>query len=218
MSRFRTPGRQRIARKPLSQAQSYQWMRQDHFPIHFFIRNLAYLEREAWFARKSPASRARWATVLFKERAQCLRDVRRLIAPHQGEASWKRERPRMSGDVHGAESSYCDHCGGCCEIASGLPEFPGESQLPRSWRVCFGEGLGVGHRFCAFMWEGDRSGTSLCAIHPWRAGPCRVFEADDCELFKQDIDFIAFSKSRRLKDLLRLLPRILRRHTARRHT
>lgn len=183
----------------------------EHLPLQFLVRNLAYLEREAWFARKAPVARVRLAAVLFLERVWCFREVRRLIALHREEPGWRKEPARSPNDPTLSDGSYCSHCGGCCEIASGLPEFPDESGLPLEWRECFGEGLGAGHRFCAFMWEGDRPGTSQCAIHPWRANPCRVFEADDCAFFMQDSDFISFTQSPRLKDLRRLLPRILRR-------
>ncbi|MHC1742576.1 MAG: hypothetical protein AB9873_06035 [Syntrophobacteraceae bacterium] len=215
MSLLKTPARLRIARRTLSRAQIYRSLRAPCFPTHFFVRNLAYLERETWFARKGPVARGRWAAILFRERLQCFRDIRRLIGPYRGEPAWRRDPVRSLSEPRGSDTDYCDHCGGCCEIASGLPEFPVESDLPERWRLCFGEGFSPGHRFCAFMWGGDRPGTSLCAIHPWRANPCRVFEADDCEMFKQDIDFTVFSKSRRLKVLRRLLPRILRRNGAR---
>jgi hypothetical protein len=203
--------RRRTIRRAATRTQIYRWMRTPHFPILFFIRNLAYLEREKWFAQKSPASKGVWAARLFLERVQCFRAVRRLIAARRGETAWEKPETRTACDLPHPEVDYCDHCGGCCEIASGLAEFPMESQLPKPWRECFDRGLGPGHRFCAFMWEAEQSGKSLCAIHPWRANPCRVFEADDCEIFKQDMDFIVFSKSGRLKVLRRLLPRILRR-------
>lgn len=186
-------------------------MRTVHFPLCFFIRNLAYLEREAWFAGKSPVSKGVWTAKLFAERVECFQAVRRMVASQRGEMGRERSHATAAQEIPPMEIDYCDHCGGCCEIASGLAEFPADSKLPDSWRDRFGKGLGPGHRFCAFMWENKPPGKSLCAVHPWRASPCRIFEADDCELFKKDADFILFSSSERLRILRRLLPRILRR-------
>jgi len=86
------------------------------------------------------------------------------------------------------QSDYCSHCGGCCEIASGFPDFPLESALPLRWQRLFGDGLGKGHRVCAFLWELNASGMSLCAIHPWRSNPCRIFEEAECAYFMKDLE------------------------------
>lgn len=86
------------------------------------------------------------------------------------------------------QSGYCSHCGGCCEIASGFPSFPRATSLPLRWQQLFGAGLGEGHRFCAFLWEFDASGRSVCAIHPWRPAPCRAFAEDECAFLKNDLN------------------------------
>ncbi len=206
------PKRRRIAQAPTTPTRVYRQLRPSPFPITFFIRNLAYLGRERWFAEMSAALRRRWAVILFRERFQCFRDVRRLIHTLDGTSRPPGDRSTIQAAPSCAPpSDYCDHCGGCCETASGLAEFPAESRLPSSWRAVFGDGLGPGHRFCPFMWERDRAGKSLCAIHPWRARACRVFEADDCASLKQDQDFVSFGSEAQLKTLQRLLPRILRR-------
>ena len=66
--------------------------------------------------------------------------------------------------------------------------FPPRQHIPRRWQHIFGDGLGKGHRFCAFLWELYASGQSFCAIHPWRSNPCRVFEKDECDYFMKDLE------------------------------
>ncbi len=108
-------------------------------------------------------------------------------------------------------SGYCSHCGGCCEIASGFPDFPPETGIPQRWQRIFGDGLGKGHRFCAFLWELDASGQSLCAIHPWRSNPCRTFEEDECEFFMKDLETNAFFPPEVFSVACRRLSRLINR-------
>lgn len=178
-------------------------MRDPNFPLTFFLRNLRRLDLEASWSRRPLRVRGGDALRLLAERCEILAEVR---------ASLKESGPRIGknpGDIVRMSSGYCDHCGFCCEIASGLQEFPPESLLPPPWRHIFGHGLGRGHRFCAFLWEHRRSGRSFCSVHPWRSRACRVFEEEECAFMKEDPGFKTSAERRRLVKTLRWLMRLL---------
>ncbi|MCU0589764.1 MAG: hypothetical protein MUF52_16645 [Syntrophobacteraceae bacterium] len=178
-------------------------IRDPHFPMTFFLRNVSRLRFEAGWSQRPARIRAADALRLLAERCSILAEVRlrmREGAPQEG------EKPE---DIVRVPVGYCDHCGFCCEIASGLQEFPPESLMPSSWRHIFGNGLGRGHRFCAFLWEHRRSGRSFCSVHPWRSRACRVFEEEECAFMKEDPGFHASAERGRLVKTLRWLRRLL---------
>ena len=157
------------------------------FPVVLFLRNVGMLRKESAWKDYTPAQWQELLLGMISERARIFLEVK----------EWKASRG--FGVEVGADSSepigYCTHCGGCCEIASGYPDFPeGAEVIPLRWRRIFGDGLGKGHRFCAFLWE--VSGMSLCSIHPWRSKACRVFEQDECEFFMCDPDWLEHSDPR----------------------
>jgi len=161
-------------------------LRHRSFPLTFFIHNLLILQREPWWLEASPRVRKAHLLRMLKERSRIFLETNRWIKKRQEETgstsqAWFAPAEPSSG------SSYCSHCGGCCEIASGFPDFPPGAEIPPRWQLVFGDGLGRGHRFCAFLWEFDASGQSFCAIHPWRSNPCRLFEAEECEYFMNDL-------------------------------
>jgi hypothetical protein len=178
-------------------------IRDARFPMTFFLRNLSRLKLENGWSHRPLRIQGADALRLLSERCEILSKVRvhmRKWGPLNG------EKPE---DIVKMPAGYCDHCGFCCEIASGFPDFPAESRLPQSWRKIFGDGLGRGHRFCAFLWEVKRSGKSLCSVHPWRSRPCRVFEAEECDYLKEDPGFIPSAQRGRLVKTLRRLMRLL---------
>lgn len=178
-------------------------MRDPNFPLTFFLRNLSRLDLEPNWRDRPLRLRGADALRLLAERCDILAEVRASLK-HPGFRP-----PKEAVDAVSAASGYCDHCGFCCEIASGLAEFPPESLLPASWRHLFEHGLGRGHRFCAFLWEDHRSGLSFCSVHPWRSLACRVFEEEECAFMKEDPGFKASAERRRLVKTLRWLMRLL---------
>jgi hypothetical protein len=156
------------------------------FPLSFFVRNMLALQREPWWTHMSPRVRKTRLLMILEQRCRIFLEVRKWVRTRQGVETWRAQAP-PAREEQALPSGYCSNCGGCCEIASGFPDFPPEAEIPRHWQRIFGDGLGKGHRFCAFLWELYASGQSFCAIHPWRSNPCRVFEEDECEYFTKDL-------------------------------
>lgn len=178
-------------------------IRDPNFPMTFFLRNLSRLGTEANWSRRPIRTRGADAIRMLAERCSILSEVRAL---KWESATLNSAKPE---DIVRMPAGYCDHCGFCCEIASGLPEFPAESRLPLPWRRIFGDGLGHGHRFCPFLWEYRRSGRSFCSVHPWRSKACRVFEEEECAFMKEDPGFKASGERGRLVKTLRWFMRLL---------
>lgn len=161
------------------------------FPLTFFLRNIASLMADAGYRKLAPRLQRSRVLRLFRERSEIFLEVKQ----------WKTRRGdpayRPSGGKDELADGYCSHCGWCCEICSGYPDFPEESEITQRWKEIFGNGLGRGHRFCAFLWEweGERS---LCSIHPHRSNPCRVFEREECEFLMKDPEIRDPSTKRKL--------------------
>lgn len=157
------------------------------FPLSFFVRNILALQGEPGWKRVSPRIWKGHLHRMLEERSRIFLEVYQW---------WLLKQKKEQSPTHALpfsletleQSGYCSHCGGCCEIASGFPDFPFETALPLRWQQIFGNGLGKGHRFCAFLWELNASGLSICAIHPWRSNPCRIFEQDECAYFMSDLE------------------------------
>jgi hypothetical protein len=162
-------------------------LRSRGFPLTFVVRNMLALEREPGWMRLSQRMRKNRFLRIIEERARIFLEVKKWIKERRGKDGWPRQLASLLGESS-LPAGYCTHCGGCCEIASGFPDFPAETKIPPRWQRIFGEGLGRGHRFCAFLWECDASGRSLCAIHPWRSSPCRIFNEEECEFFMKDLE------------------------------
>lgn len=147
------------------------------FPLYYVLRNLGWLRREKWWAALSPRAR----------RVRILRMVRERVAIFNEVKKWRKTQgtaqlpPPKPGDTNAP--SYCTKCGLCCEVASGMPDFPFPEALPERWREVFANGLGRGHRFCPFLWEDNGSGGGFCSIYPLRSNPCRLFESEECDFF-----------------------------------
>lgn len=151
------------------------------FPLFFFIRNLITLDGEASWRELSPRVKRIQTMRMLEARARIFLEVR----------NWRRGKITEPGlpvnDSGGEKSDYCINCGGCCEIASGFRNFPEDCDIPMKWQRLYGDGLGKGHRFCAFLWEVGGMELSQCAIHPWRALTCRIFEKEECDFFFDDL-------------------------------
>jgi hypothetical protein len=180
------------------------------FPLSFFFRNMLALQREPWWVHMSPRSRRTRLLRILEERCRIFLEVRAWIRKTRGIEMW-RDHILSAREERCLPSGYCSNCGGCCEIASGFPGFPPEVKIPRQWQQIFGDGLGKGHRFCAFLWELYTSGQSFCSIHPWRANTCRVFEEDECQYFMKDLEINALYDSKAFSVACHRFPHLINR-------
>jgi hypothetical protein len=175
------------------------------FPYSYLLRNIQVLESESAWRSLPPRLRREALAKLVDERCAIFRELRNWVSPSSSpdERSATIE-PKFTKD------EYCDHCGQCCEIASGMGVFPDPRSIPDHWQETFRRGLGRYHRFCAFLQEGHRQGTSRCGIHPWRPIPCRIFEQEECDYLKSDPGFRSVNDNR-LGPARRRLSRLMRR-------
>jgi Fe-S-cluster containining protein len=142
------------------------------------LRNLGWLKSEGWWAALSARARRVMAIRMLGQRAAVFREVRiwrQAPRPAQPPVPQTGENPGVP--------EYCNKCGLCCEVASGMPDFPAPETVPAGWRDLFGNGLGKGHRFCPFLWEDNASNGGLCSIYGLRSNPCRLFGVEECEFF-----------------------------------
>ncbi len=174
------------------------------FPLFFVLRNLNWLEREHWWNELSLRSRRVQATRILRERVNFFNEVKTWKKKHE-EIHESQPQPVPRQEIPG----YCNKCGLCCEVASGMPDFPATSELPSRWRRMFGNGLGKGHRFCPFLWEDGSSGGSLCSVYPWRSNPCRLFESDECDFFWNDPEPEEIASEKRLLLMRRWLANLI---------
>ena len=149
---------------------------------------------------------------MVRDRCRIFLEVKTWTKRREDPAHQARRRMlnRFLGNRSLPDASYCTHCGGCCELRSGLPDFPPDAPIPSGWRELFGNNLGRRHRFCPFLWEVEGTGQSFCAIHHYRPNPCRAFEEEECEYLRRDSDFLGFSPgAARLRAACRRLLRLL---------
>lgn len=160
------------------------------FPFTFLLRNVVVLHTESNWRRLPPAAKKTALLRLLRERSSIFCRVKDWLGQKMEEPGLF-EAPLADPGKGAEQLGYCIHCGGCCEIASGLPDFPAGVEIPSAWMRLFGAGLGPYHRFCPFLWEANGEGLSLCAIHAWRPNPCRLFAEEECRFLLADPDFKA---------------------------
>ena len=162
------------------------------FPLYYVLRNLGWLKHERWWTTLS--NRAR--------RAHAFRIISKRIAIFNEVKKWRKIPPDVQAPLSEKPEknspAYCNKCGLCCEVASGMPDFPVPDAVPAPWRDMFANGLGQGHRFCPFLWEDNLSGGSICAIYPVRSNPCRLFESEECEFFWKSDEPRELSSARKI--------------------
>ena len=147
------------------------------------------------------------------KRAHAFRIVSERIAIFNEVKNWRKNQkaaqtPSLNtGDMNAPR--YCNKCGLCCEVASGMADFPAPEALPGRWREVFANGLGRGHRFCPFLWEDNGSGGGLCSIYPLRSNPCRLFEFEECDFFWKSPEPDDLSSSRKILLIGRWLARLV---------
>ena len=162
------------------------------FPLYYVLRNFGWLRLEQWWTALSPRARRNLALrivseriAIFNEVKNCrkkLKEAAQIPLPNHFEVS-ANHFEISTNHFEISAPAYCNKCGLCCEVASGMPDFPSPGALPGRWREFFANGLGRGHRFCPFLWEDNSSGGSLCAIYPLRSNPCRLFGSEECDFF-----------------------------------
>lgn len=162
------------------------------FPLYYVLRNLGWLKREKWWTTLSPRAR----------RAHALRMVWERIAIFNEVKNWRKNQESAQVPTLKVANmntpGYCNKCGLCCEVASGMPDFPAPNALPGRWPEIFANGLGRGHRFCPFLWEDNGSGGGLCSIYPLRSNPCRLFGSEECDFFWQSPEPVELSSRRKI--------------------
>ena len=85
------------------------------------------------------------------------------------------------------ETGWCEHCGGCCEIRGGPPEFTSSTELPASWQLYFrGDGC-KSQRFCPFLFEYFATGRYFCSIYRIKPKCCWEFDREECEFLQYDV-------------------------------
>ena len=84
------------------------------------------------------------------------------------------------------ESSYCDYCGGCCEIRGGPPEFTGGFEPPEQWIICFRGDACEYQRFCPFLFEYFATGKFFCSIYRVKPECCWTFDREECDFLQKD--------------------------------
>ncbi len=173
------------------------------FPLYYVLRNLGWLNSERW-----------WTVLSHRaKRAHAFRIVSERIAIFNEVKNWRKNQktaqtPSLNiGDMNAPR--YCNKCGLCCEVASGMPDFPAPEALPGRWREVFANGLGRGHRFCPFLWEDNSSGGGLCSIYPLRSNACRLFESEECDFFWKSPEPDDLSNSRKTLLIGRWLARLV---------
>lgn len=173
------------------------------FPLYFIIRNLGWLKGEKWWSELPLRSRRAHAVRIVHERIAIFSEVKKWKKAH----NQKSLAPEI--DIEMKPPQYCNKCGLCCEVASGMPDFPTCGELPAKWKGLFGDGLGQGHRFCPFLWEDNGTGGSLCSIYQFRSNPCRLFGPEECEFFWKSPEPDDVSNQRKLHLMGRWLVRLI---------
>lgn len=178
------------------------------FPLTFLLRNVMTLAMEPNWRRLPAKEQERVLLRLLQERSEIFCQVRDWLQ-QKSEAPDLHDALLAESGKEAGDFSYCTHCGGCCEIASGMPDFPAGTEIPSAWMNLFGTGLGPHHRFCPFLWEVNGEGLSLCAIHAWRPNPCRLFAEDECRYLMEDTAFTSSFDTVNLKETCSILCRLV---------
>ena len=84
-------------------------------------------------------------------------------------------------------TTLCNHCGCCCEIRGGPPEFTCSIGLPSQWTVYFSVHGCKYQRFCPFLFEYFASGRFFCSIYQIKAQCCWEFDREECDFLQKDM-------------------------------
>ena len=181
--------KRRLKRKNASTANSaVKTMCAPGFPLYYVLRNLAWLNHEKWWTTLSYRAKRTRASKIVGARIAFFYELKKMRKALKG----------VQIPVPGEAPAYCNKCGLCCEVASGMPDFPSPSPIPARWRQMFANGLGQGHRFCPFLWEDNVSGGGLCSIYPHRSNPCRLFGSEECDFFRKSDEPAELSNPRKI--------------------
>ncbi len=161
-------------------------------PFTMCSETWVWLQQEKWWTTLCLRSRRVLALKIVGERVTMFNEVRKWRKGRQT----ARTSPVKLADMNAP--AYCNKCGLCCEVASGMPDFPAPEELPAGWREVFANGLGQGHRFCPFLWEDNGSGGGFCSIYPLRSNPCRLFGFEECDFFWKSSEPVELSSTRKI--------------------
>ena len=84
-------------------------------------------------------------------------------------------------------TTLCKHCGGCCEIRGGPPEFTGSIGPPSHWIVYFSGDGSKYQRFCPFLFEYFTTGKFFCSIYQIKPQCCWEFDREECDFLQKDL-------------------------------
>ena len=84
-------------------------------------------------------------------------------------------------------TTLCNHCGCCCEIRGGPPEFTGSIGPPSHWIVYFSGNGSKYQRFCPFLFEYFASGKFFCSIYQIKPQCCWEFDREECDFLQKDM-------------------------------
>ena len=85
------------------------------------------------------------------------------------------------------QTGSCNHCGCCCEIRGGPPEFTGSVEPPGEWLGYFrGDCTGF-QRFCPFLFEYFAMGKFFCSIYLIKPKCCWEFDQEECDFLQKDV-------------------------------
>jgi hypothetical protein len=159
-----------------------------YFPLSmlrkFKVEGLAGEPEIADFGEESPARMAAehllsWAEIY----CQIRRDLASLNAVSRLSSMSLTGSPRECLP----ESTWCEYCGGCCEIRGGSAEFTGGFEPPERWFLYFrGDGC-RDQRFCPFLFEYFATGKFFCSIYQVKPKCCWTFGRDECEFLRKDV-------------------------------
>jgi hypothetical protein len=85
------------------------------------------------------------------------------------------------------KSSWCDYCGGCCEIRGGPAEFTGGFEPPERWVGYFRGDACEHQRFCPFLFEYFTTAKFFCSIYRVKPKCCWAFDSDECDFLQRDV-------------------------------
>lgn len=159
-----------------------------YFPLTKLLKlNVEELGREPGFTDVSKEGLARvaakhllaWAKIFLSIRL----DLRSLS--NQGQVSSMRLQGSPKETI--PDTSRCNHCGCCCEIRGGPPEFTGSIEPPSHWIVYFRGDACRYQRFCPFLFEYFSTGQFFCSIYQVKPKCCWEFDREECDFLQKDV-------------------------------
>ena len=159
-----------------------------YFPLNMLRKlNLEWFVKEPGFTGLSEDSLGRIAAEHLVDWAEMFYRIRQYLRSLNSHSQVSSMELTGSPQECLPESSWCDYCGGCCEIRGGPAEFTGGFEPPEWWVLYF-HGDGCRHqRFCPFLFEYYATGKFFCSIYRVKPECCWAFDRDECEFLQKDV-------------------------------